>query len=203
MDTLTQRQGEILAFIRQEARANGLPPTVREVANRFGFRSPKGAADHVDALVRKGYLERIPGAARGLRVLHADDPDYPEPGIPIVGDVAAGLPILAVENVLGVLSLDTAFGRGELFAVRVRGDSMVDYGIFEGDHVIVRRSPTLEVSAIAVVYLEGEATVKKVVKTAGGYDLVPGNSRYPVQHITRDTPGFAMAGPVVGVVRAL
>jgi len=204
MENLTEKQAEILDFLASRRKATGYPPTVREIARAFGFRSPKAASDHLAALERKGYIQRVEGMARGLRIMNQhDDETSREPGIPIVGDVAAGLPILAAENVLGTLSFDASFGGGDLFAVRVRGDSMIDYGIFEGDHVIVRKSPVVETHAIAVVYLEGEATVKKLVKTPDGYSLLPGNPKYAPTRITRDTPGFAIAGPVVGVVRQM
>jgi repressor LexA len=204
MDELTEKQGEVLAYIRDETQRRNRPPTVREIARHFGFKSPKAATDHLAALIRKGYLERTPGTARGLKVVTNDLDRYAhEPGVPIVGDVAAGLPILAVENALGMLTLESAFGPGNVFAVRVRGDSMVDYGIYEGDFVIVRKSPVVEPDAIAVVYVEGEATVKKLRKTKSGYELVAGNPKYAPVAITEETVGFAIAGPVVGVIRKM
>lgn len=204
MEKLTEKQAEILRFLVMHQADTGYPPTVREIARHFRFKSPKAAADHLAALERKGYIDRQSGMARGLRVVENPfaEPDRSE-GIPIVGDVAAGLPILAAENVLGTLSFDTTFGQGDLFAVRVRGDSMIDYGIFEGDHVIVRKSPVVENNSIVVVYLEGEATVKKLVKSGEAFTLVPGNPKYTPTRITRDTPGFSIAGPVVGVVRTM
>lgn len=204
MDSLTGKQMAVLAFIREQTQRRGIPPTVREVANHFGFKSPKAAADHLAALIRKGFVERTPGTARGLRVMEdMSDPNAVEPGVPIVGDVAAGLPILAVENTLGMLTMESAFGSGDLFAVRVRGDSMIDYGIHEGDFVIVRKSAVVEPDAIAVVYLEGEATVKKLRKTKDGYELIAGNVNYVPVPITGETVGFAIAGPVVGVIRKM
>lgn len=204
METITEKQTAVLQFIIGHQEETGYAPSVREIARHFGFRSPKAATDHLAALERKGWLARSGGTARGLRVLENPwaDEDAAD-GIPIVGDVAAGLPILAAEHVLGTLSMDASFGPGPLFAVRVRGDSMIDYGIFEGDHVIVRKSPVVEPNAIAVIYIDGEATVKKLVKTPEGYELVPGNPNYHPIPITRDTPGFAVAGPVVGVVRTM
>jgi len=204
VEKLTEKQQLVLAFIEGCSRDSGYPPTVREIAQHFRFKSPKAASDHLDALERKGWISRESGMARGLRLLYRnDEQDGTTGGIPIVGDVAAGLPILAVENVLGTLSMDTAFGSGDLFAVRVRGDSMVDYGIYESDHVIVRRSPTMDSNGIMVVYLDGEATVKKIRRTAQGYELIPGNSKYSTVLVTKDTPGFTIAGPVVGVVRSM
>ncbi len=200
---LTDRQAEVLEYVRFHTARHGAPPTVREVAGHFGFKSPKAASDHLEALLRKGYLDRTPGTARGLRVISDDAGGSTEPGVPIVGDVAAGLPILAVENALGTLTMESAFGSGDLFAVRVRGDSMIDYGIHEGDFVIVRKAPVVEQDAIAVVYVEGEATVKKLRKTRTGYELIAGNPKYPPVAITAETQGFAIAGPVVGVVRSM
>jgi repressor LexA len=203
MNQLTGKQRAVLHFVETYQENEGTPPTVREIANHFGFRSPKAVTDHLAALEKKGWITRRSGSARGLRVLADRKTSEVTSGIPIVGDVAAGLPILAVENVLGTLSMDSAFGRGELFAVRVRGDSMMDAGILDGDHVVVRRSPVVENLAIAVVYLEGEATVKKLRKTATGYELIAGNSRYPPVAITHEAQGFSIAGPVVGVVRKM
>jgi len=204
MEALTNKQMAVLAYIREQTGDRGMPPTVREVARHFGFKSPKAASDHMDALIRKGYLERTPGTARGLRVMgDKSDAFASEPGVPIVGDVAAGLPILAVENTLGTLTMESAFGSGDLFAVRVRGDSMIDYGIHEGDFVIVRKTTVVEPDAIAVVYVEGEATVKKLRKTKIGYELIAGNVNYPPVPITAETVGFAIAGPVVGVIRKM
>jgi len=204
MEDLTNKQMAVLQYLKESMSVNGYPPTTREIAGHFGFKSPKAATDHLAALERKGHIARAVGTARGLRILSDFGDSLPaETGIPIVGDVAAGLPILAVENVLGTLSMDSAFGSGDLFAVRVRGDSMIDFGIFEGDYVVVRRSPIVENNAIAVVYLEGEATVKKLKKTADGFELVPGNAKYTPMCITAGTPDFSVAGPVVGVVRSM
>jgi repressor LexA len=204
---LTEKQQAILTFIETATERHGRPPTVREIADHFGYRSPRAVSDHLDALERKGALQRQPGTARGLVVIAAADPTSPAPprdaGIPIVGDVAAGLPILAEQHVQGCLRFDEAFGNGPLFAVRVRGDSMIDEGIHEGDHVIVRRAPVLEQEAIAVVYLNGEATVKRVRRTSRGFSLIPGNPRYAVTEVTCEQQDFAIAGPVVGVVRSL
>lgn len=204
MENLTEKQAAVLRFLVDRQSESDCPPTVREIAAHFGFRSPKAASDHLAALERKGFIDRARGLARGLRILSNPFAGVEQDeGIPIVGDVAAGLPILAAENVLGTLSWESSFGGGQLFAVRVRGDSMIDYGIFEGDHVIVRKSPVLEQNSIAVVYIDGEATVKKLVREGTDYTLVPGNPKYCPTRITRDTPGFSIAGPVVGVVRKM
>jgi len=200
---LTERQQSILDFIRREVAERGRPPTAREVCRQFGFASPRGATVHLHALERKGYLQRTPGESRNIQVTRA------AAGIPIVGDVAAGHPILAIENIAGSLDLDSAFGRGELFAVRVRGESMLKCGILPGDYVIVRRQTDVRSGTIAVAYLNGEATVKRVLKTRSGYRLHPENDAYdPIDVVfplsgadDGPAPDFHIAGPVVGVVR--
>ena len=144
MEMLTDRQRAILEFLREYAREFGRPPAIREIARRFGIASPKGVSDHLQALERKGYIRRVKGLARGLELMH-------EPaGIPIVGRVAAGLPITAEENIEGSLDVGSVFGRGSFFAVRVVGESMRDAGIHNGDFVIVKAEGSVEEGAIAV-----------------------------------------------------
>ena len=198
---LTQRQQEALEFIRAEITESSRPPTVREIARRFGYASPRGATLLIEALERKGYLNRAGRASRNIALTVSAT------GVPIVGEVAAGQPILAVENVTGSLDLGRAFGDGELFAVRVKGDSMRDAGIFNEDYVVVRRQPDVLNGVIGVAYLNGEATVKRIYKTRQGYRLQPENQSYsPIEiKAPRDPdeapPDFRVAGPVVGVVR--
>jgi repressor LexA len=192
----TDRQREILAFIESRAQAGGSPPTVREIASHFRIRSPKGVSDHLAALERKGYLEREPGKARSLRLIDGGR------GIPIVGTVAAGSPITAVENREGMVELESLFGSGELFAVKVRGDSMSGCGIHDGDLAVVRKSATVAPGTVAVAYVDGEATVKRILKTARGYRLQPANDAYAPLDVDKETPGFAIGGPVVGVIRS-
>lgn len=194
---LTERQAQVLEFIRSAAIKHGHPPTIREIAAHFHMASPKAAQDHVAMLERKGYLTRN-------RAHRARNIGFTQPlsqGIPIVGAVAAGQPILALENFVGMLDVQHLFGAGRLFAVVVKGDSMVDFGILDGDHVVVRLQPTVDTGTIAVVYLDGDATVKKVVRTAHGFQLVPGNARYSPMDVDLHQAEFAIAGPVVGVVR--
>jgi len=193
---LTERQQQILDFIRKATSWHGCPPTVREIAAHFQIASPKGVQDHLAALERKGHLTRRAGKSRNIRL------SVPESsGIPIVGAVAAGQPIMAIENLAGTLELDHMFGDGRIFAVSVKGDSMTDFGILDGDYVVVRQQPTVDTGTIAVVYLDGEATVKKIVRTADGFQLVPGNERYSPITVDRTQLDFSIAGPVVGVVR--
>ena len=201
--SLTTRQREALEFIRRQIAEAGRPPTVREICGRFQYRSPRAGQLLLDALERKGYLKHTGRCSRNITLTVAAT------GVPIVGDVAAGQPILAVENITGSLDLTTAFGEAEVFAVRVKGDSMINCGILNGDYVIVRRQPDVLNGTIAVAYLYGEATVKRIYKTRAGYQLKAENDAFaPIEvkgshAATGDetTPDFRVAGPVVGVVR--
>jgi len=194
---LTQRQREILMFIQAEIRGNGYPPTVREICTRFGMASPRAAQDHLAALERKGYITRRPGKSRGITMLRRTG------GIPLVGRIAAGQPVLAYENVEGELDVGGFFGTGELFAVRVQGDSMIEAGIHDGDYVVVRKTDTVENGEIGVAYVGGEATVKRIFITNKGYRLQPENETLAPLSIEPDTADFRIGGPVVGVVRRL
>jgi repressor LexA len=194
---LTERQAEVLEFIGDAIRTNGMAPTVKEICTHFGFASPKAAQDHVSALVKKGALEKLGNKARALRPVFGG-----ARGIAILGDMAAGTPIAALENLRGTLELDSLFGTGRLFAVQVKGDSMRDGGILDGDFVIVRIQPTVENGAIVVAYIAGEATVKRVVKTRRGYRLQPENAAHRPIDIDASTDDFRLAGPVVGVIRS-
>ena len=197
MQTLTTRQQAVLEFITDAVRATGMPPSVREIAAHFRIASPKGVTDHLAALERKGYLHREPGQARNIRLTHATD------AIPIVGTVAAGTPITALENHDGRVDLPQLFGTNNLFAVRVKGDSMRDAGILEGDLVVVQKDARVEQNGVGVAYVDGEATVKRVRKTNSGYTLMPENDAYSPICIDKTTPGFTLAGPVIGVIRRL
>lgn len=197
MQTLTTRQQAVLEFITDAVRATGMPPSVREIAAHFRIASPKGVTDHLAALERKGYLHREPGQARNIRLTHAPD------AIPIVGTVAAGTPITALENHDGRVDLPQLFGTNNLFAVRVKGDSMRDAGILEGDLVVVQKDARVEQNGVGVAYVDGEATVKRVRKTTDGYDLIPENSAYQPIRIDPATDTFTLAGPVVGVIRRM
>lgn len=195
--SLTNRQREILEFILASVQDRGNAPTVREIAAAFHFASPRAASDHLQSLENKGYIRRHKGCSRGIELL------IPNRGIPIIGQVAAGSPISAIENWEGDLAVETHFGAGELFAVRVKGDSMRDAGILEGDCVIVKRQPHIEQGMIGVAYINGEATVKRLYRMADGFKLEPANPSYAPLLITSDMPDFQIAGPVVGLIRKL
>ncbi len=194
---LTERQRAILEFIEEVIDEEGYPPTVREICKRFRISSPRGVSDHLGALERKGFIEREAGKARGLRVVHRLS------GVPIVGRVAAGNPILAVENVEDQLDMGDLFGTRDVFAVEVDGDSMMDAGIFDGDYVVVRKATKVENGAVGVAYIDGDATVKRIFRTRAGYRLKPENDAFEPIDVDESTLDFRIGGSVVGVVRKL
>jgi len=211
---LTDRQEEILLFIEQFRDSNGYPPTLREIGKKFGISSTFGVKRHLDALVKKGYLTVESNASRGLSSLRNDEhpAKYNSSAenndifnkIPIVGRVAAGSPILAIENIEGSVVVDPTFMKKteNSFALRVKGDSMINAGIFEGDLVIV--SPKKEVvnGEIVVAMLDDEVTVKTIEIKNNNIRLIPSNNNYSAIEIN---PGreFSIVGKVVGVVRWL
>ncbi|HMP73803.1 MAG TPA: transcriptional repressor LexA [Kiritimatiellia bacterium] len=200
--TLTEKQKAVLDFIRDTITGAGSPPTIREIAAHFRFRSPRAASDHVATLIRKGFLERVPGLARSLRLTAQTDDLYP-PGIPLVGNAAAGFPVFSEEHIRDHLHFDSLFGQKDLFALQVQGDSMIEAGIFDGDFVVVRRSPVRDTRAIVLAYVEGEATIKYLERSSCGIRLIPANPAYPVIELPANHPSFEVAGPVIGVVRSL
>ncbi len=194
---LTERQRAILEFIEEVIDGEGYPPTVREICKRFRISSPRGVSDHLGALERKGFIEREAGKARGIRLVHRLS------GVPIVGRVAAGNPILAVENVEDQLNMADLFGRHDVFAVEVDGDSMIDAGIFDGDYVVVRKAARVENGGIGVAYIDGDATVKRIFRTRTGYRLQPENESFKPIDVDKSTLDFRIGGSVIGVVRKM
>ncbi len=197
---LTERQYQILKFIAELVEERGLPPTIREIGARFSISSTAGVRRHLEALERKGYLRRRGARARGLELVREKAGHLFRKGeIPVVGRVAAGRPILAVENIEDLISLEKLFPAEEHFALRIEGDSMIDAGILDRDIVIVRRQPTADIGDIVVALLEEEATVKQLAMLEGKLHLRPANPRYepiPAEHVE-------IVGKVVGLIRRL
>ncbi|MCK4283198.1 MAG: transcriptional repressor LexA [Candidatus Brocadiae bacterium] len=197
---LTARQREIFDFICETMRAENRPPTVREIADHFNFQSPKAATDHLDALERKGYIRRRNRKARNIEIREELSPQ----GIPLVGTIAAGSPVLAVENLEGSLSTTGLFNVNErTFALQVEGESMTGAGILPGDYVIVDSGARVRKGAIAVVRIGDEATVKRVFISQGQARLKAENPDYEDIVLDKNSPEFAIYGPVVGVMRKL
>lgn len=207
---LTDRQQEILSFILQFREENGYPPTLREIGRKFGISSTFGVKRHLDALVKKGYLNIESNASRGISIVK-DDPvkiseeiDNIYRKIPIIGRVAAGSPILAMENIEGSIVIDSAFMKKseDCFALKVKGDSMINAGIFENDLVIVAPRNDAANGDIVVAMLEDEVTVKTFEKNKEGIRLLPQNENYKPIEVDRSKE-FKIIGKVTGVVRWL
>ena len=202
----TARQLEILTFIERSLRERGYPPSVREIGEAVGLTSPSTVHTHLATLQRLGYLRRDPTKPRAIEVRF--DPNSgaaierrPVSHVPLVGDVAAGTDVLAEENVEELLPLPTDFtGEGELFMLRVRGDSMVDAGILDGDYVVVRSQSTAEQGEIVVAGIPGgEATVKTYTSKARTVTLLPANER--LDPMVYDADDVDIYGRVVTVLR--
>jgi len=205
---LTARQLQILQFIETEVQERGFPPSVREIGEAVGLTSPSTVHSHLASLQRLGYLRRDPSKPRAIEVRY--DPNSgaalerrPVRNVPLVGDVAAGTDVLAQENVEELLPLPTDFtGDGDLFMLRVRGDSMIEVGIFDGDFVVVRSQPTAEKGDIVVAGIPGgEATVKTYSRKGDKITLQPANPR--LEPMVFDAAEVTIYGRVVTVMRKL
>jgi repressor LexA len=173
---LTSRQTEILDFLYEFRRKEKIVPTYREIAGKFGFKSTKAAADHVCALEKKGYLRRHSGRSRGIELLNAESLSAPKAiGVPILGDIPAGYPELRDEHRNGTLAVDPAMLGGvahhRLFALQVKGDSMEERGIFEGDWVVADAEATPREKDVVVALIDGENTLKTLAKQRGHFFL--------------------------------
>ena len=210
---LTERQNNILIFIKDFLRENGFPPTLREIGKNFGISSTFGVKRHLDALEKKGFIRIESNASRGIAIMRDEDEmnfsvntDLNEfsARIPIVGRVAAGSPILAIENIEGSVVIDPSFIKKaeDAFALRVRGDSMINAGIFEGDVVIVSPNQKGHNGDIIVAMLDDEVTVKRLEMIKNSVKLIPENEDYqPIQ--INEKSQFSIIGKVKGVVRWL
>jgi len=197
MNDLTPRQGSILKFIESYFRRQQQPPTEREIGDHFRIHQ-SAVRKHLTALEKKGRLAlRRDGRSRGIRLNSV----LPTVSVPIVGSVAAGRPLLAVENIEGSMMIDAGYaGSEEVFLLRVQGDSMEEAGILEDDLILVRRTESVRNGEIVVARLGDETTVKRFFNIAGRIVLEPANKRYrpiPVD----DTQNFFLEGRVVALIR--
>jgi repressor LexA len=199
MQNLTPRQSQILLLIQNVIRESGMPPTRAEIAKALGFRSVNAAEEHLRALERKGALELLPGTSRGIRL---KDAIREQIGLPLVGRVAAGEPILAEEHIEARYQIDPGiFAAEPHFLLRVQGMSMRNAGILDGDLVAVHRSTEVRNRQIIVARVEDEVTVKRYRQEGHQVWLMPGNSDFePIQIDLREQT-LTIEGVVVGVVR--
>jgi repressor LexA len=171
---LTEIQRKIFRFIQEETETQGAPPTLRAICKAFDFRSIGSAQDHIRALVQKGFLEKDPGKARGIRFPGRHRAGAV--GIPVLGTVPAGIPLEAIEITLGTLPVPLAVAKkGNLFALKVTGESMTGAGIHDGDWVIARQQKTAQHGDIVVALLDGAATVKRLEQKGKKFRLLPEN----------------------------
>jgi repressor LexA len=200
---LTQRQQEVLSFIQAFSEMHGVPPTVREIGGRFHV-TPRAAFDHLRALERKGYLRRRSTEGRTSRALTLAAPLKTAREVPILGRIAAGAPLLSEENREGALPLDPGWvgGRGEdVFGLRVRGESMINAHIVEGDVVLVRRQDHAQSGDIVVALVDGEATVKRFGRDGRAVLLRPEHPTMAPIVIREGEKDVRSLGKVVGLVR--
>ncbi|MDE3224616.1 MAG: transcriptional repressor LexA [Nitrospirota bacterium] len=200
---LTSRQELILNFVERYTATHHYPPTLREIADHHGLSSLNGVKKHLSALAKKGHLLRKAGARRALHVTRAPRHDENEGiSVPILGRIAAGPPLLAEEQVLDRVVLDRSLVRwGKPFLLKVKGDSMVGAGILDGDHVLVKAQDQAEPGELVVALLDDEATVKRLARTADGYELQPENPKYAPIPLTPGGPTVRILGKVQGVLR--
>ena len=218
---LTARQQQILDLIQSAIERSGAPPTRAEIAAELGFRSPNAAEEHLQALARKGVIELIGGTSRGirlrsdmLRALNASRlsglgrqftlplPSLAQLTLPLVGRVAAGAPILAEEHVDQTYVVEASmFARKPDFLLKVRGMSMRDVGILDGDLLAVQSAKDAKNGQIVVARIGDEVTVKRFRRTKSGIELIPENPDFQTIHITEDSEPFELEGLAVGLIR--
>lgn len=198
MTKLTKRQTEILQLIQDQMAATGSPPTRAEIATRMGFKSPNAAEDHLRALARKNIIELIPGTSRGIRLL------IDNTGLPIIGSVAAGQPILAQEHIQDTYKIDkNVFKPFADYLLRVKGDSMKNIGIMNGDLLAVHSTSDVRQGQIVVARIEDEVTVKRFYRDGNIVSLVAENEHFQPIKVDVSKQNLVIEGVGVGVIRNL
>jgi len=199
MIKLTTRQKEVLACIQQHIDHTGYPPTRAEIANNLGFRSVNAAEDHLKALARKGVIEIIGGASRGIRLL--TDAEAMPSGLPVIGRVAAGSPILATQHIDSYAAVNASlFAPAANYLLKVFGDSMIEAGIFDGDTVLIKKQQTATNGEIVVALVDGEeATLKRLRKKGNSVALEAANEAYETRIFGPDQ--VSVQGRLVGLFR--
>jgi repressor LexA len=216
MEELTERQREILAFIVKETESRGFPPTIREIGEHMDIRSTNGVNDHLKALERKGYLNRgeqqsrslVPTKRARLLLGLGAKKDNGMVEVPLLGKVAAGAPLLAQEHMEDSVRIDSFLlggtGGREVFALRVKGQSMIDDGIHDGDYLFVRKAPSAQPGDIVVALIEDEATVKRYYPEGDRIRFQPANATMQPIYVSKaEFRSTMILGLVVGVYRKL
>ena len=207
---LTKRQQQIFDFILLNIDKFGYPPSIPEVQEKFSFKSPNAVSDHLSALERKGHISRRPHKSRGIEVLNNasfktnnSDVDDNVTEMPIIGKVSAGTPILAEENIEGTIFVDKSLARNSrgMFVLKVKGTSMINAGILDGDFVLVHQQPTAEQGEMIVALIEDEATVKRFYREKNKIRLQPENDTMEPIIIDPKESNIRILGKVEGVIR--
>lgn len=204
MRPLTPRQAEILQLLKDYQAHSGMPPTRAEIATQLGFKSANAAEEHLKALAKKGFIEMMPGTSRGIRLLEddvvANEPEFS--GLPLIGRVAAGQPILATEHIDQYYQLDASlFHPAADFLLKVSGMSMKDIGIMDGDLLAVHKTTEARQGEVIVARVEDEVTVKRFRRDGQFVYLHPENSDFNVIKVDLTQQFFAIEGLAVGVIR--
>ncbi|MFZ2281087.1 MAG: transcriptional repressor LexA [Prosthecobacter sp.] len=205
-NAMTKRQEEVLGFIEDFVKERSFAPILQEICDHFGFKSPNAASDHLKALAKKGYVAWSPNSPRSIQLLvrRAGRPGRTDMvTVPLLGRIAAGHPIFALENVEDHLELPRQLFRGrKLFALKVQGDSMTGAGIFEGDLAILAAQPDFENGQIAAVVVDEEATLKRLYRTSRGLRLKAENPAFPDRVVSSEAArSCRLAGILVGTIR--
>lgn len=201
MIKLTPRQSEILAFIKRSLEDNGYPPTRAEIAQELGFKSPNAAEEHLKALSRKGAIAMTPGASRGIRI-PGFEPTSDESGLPVIGRVAAGAPILAQQHVETSCQIDPSFFQPKAdYLLRVQGMSMKDIGIFDGDLLAVHTTREARNGQIVVARIDDEVTVKRFKREGSKVWLLAENPEFAPIEVDLEEQELVIEGLSVGVIR--
>ena len=199
MEDLTPRQRQILKLIQERVSDSGMPPTRAEIAAEFGFKSPNAAEEHLRALQRKGMIDLIPGASRGIQL---KDSLREQMGLPLIGRVAAGKPILAEEHIEARYQIDPKIFQPKAhYLLKVKGMSMKDIGIIDGDLVAVHRTPEVRSRQIVVARLDNEVTVKRYKQEGKIVWLLPENDEFEPIRVDLKEQSLTIEGVIVGVLR--
>ncbi|ATC99926.1 MAG: transcriptional repressor LexA [Pseudomonadota bacterium] len=200
MRPLTKRQAQILELVKVFIKDTGMPPTRAEIASTLGFKSANAAEEHLKALAKKGVIEMVPGASRGIRLVEEDEPE--QLGLPLIGQVAAGSPILANEHIESHYQVDpNLFNPCADFLLRVRGESMKDIGIMDGDLLAVHRTPVANNGQVVVARVDEDVTVKRFEKAGKQVLLHAENDDFDTIKVDLEHDHFNIEGLAVGVIR--
>ena len=201
MKPLTPRQQQVFDLIKNKIEESGMPPTRAEIARELGFRSANAAEEHLKALARKEAIEIIPGASRGIRIL-LDDAANDEEGLPLIGHVAAGEPILAQEHVETHYQVDPGMFKPQAdFLLRVNGESMKDIGIMDGDLLAVHKTQDVRDGQVVVARVDDDVTVKRLERKGSTVLLHAENEEFSPIQVDLETQHLAIEGLAVGIIR--